>query len=96
MNDSGRAGNEIYKMRDASGRQGTVYVYEIIWSPSPEDVIDGYVAAKPLADFALSILYGKSSMLQRNVGGGDSFDQKVLTLRKWCQLQKSRQAQAQD
>lgn len=96
VQDPGSAGNELSKMRDASGRDGSVYVYEIIWSASPEDVIDSYVAAKPLADFALAILSGKSSMQQRSVGGGDSFDQKVLMLRKWCQLQKSRQAQAQD
>ena len=96
VNDSGRAGNELSKMRDASGRDGSVYVYEIVWSPSPEDVIDSYVAAKPLADLALAILSGKSSMQQRNAGGGDSFDQKVSMLRKWCQLQKSKQAQAQD
>lgn len=96
MKDSGSAGNELSKMRDASGRDGSVYVYEIIWSPSPEDVIDSYVAAKPLADFALSTLYGKNSMQQKNVGGGDSFDQKVLMLRKWCQLQRSRQARPQD
>lgn len=96
VNDSGRAGNELSKMRDASGRDGSVYIYEIIWSPSPEDVIDSYVAAKPLAEFALSTLYGKSSMQQRAPGSGDSFEQKVLMLRKWCQLQKSRQARTQD
>jgi hypothetical protein len=95
VNDPNSAGNELSKMREASGRDGSVYLYEIIWSPSPDDVIDSYVAAKPLANFALSILYGKSSMQQRSPGGGDSFDQKVLMLRKWCQLQKSR-PQAQD
>jgi hypothetical protein len=96
VNDSNRAGNELSKMRDASGRDGSVYVYQIIWSSSPDDIVDSYVAAKPLADFALSILYGRSSIQQRSGGGGNSFDQKVLMLRKWCQLQKSRQAQAHD
>jgi hypothetical protein len=96
VNDPGSAGNELSKMRDASGRDGSVYLYEIIWSPSPDDVIDSYVAARPLANFALSILYGKNSVQQRNAGDSNSFDQKVLMLRKWCQSQKSRQAQAQD
>jgi hypothetical protein len=97
VNDPNSAGNELSKMRDASGRDGSVYLYEIVWSPSPDDVIDSYVAARPLANFALSILSGKISVqqIQRSVGGGDSFDQKVLMLKKWCQLQKSR-PQAQD
>lgn len=95
LSDTGSAANELSKMRDASWRDGSVYIYQTVWSPDTGDVIDSYVPSKTLAEFALSTLSGKAGA-QQWLQPGDSFDQKVSMLTKWCQVQKSKQAQAQD
>ena len=76
-------------MRDANGRDGSVYIYEIVWSPKPEDVVDNYVPTKSLADFTLGVLSGQA---YQNQGGVplNSFEQKVAAIKRWCQSRKSK------
>ena len=89
LGDSKRAYDEMYNMREAKGRDGSVYIYEIVWSPRPEDVVDSYVPTESLGNFGMGLVSGKPYGPQQ-VGVPDSFEQKVLVLRRWCQSQKSR------
>ncbi len=89
LGDSKRAYDEMYNMREVKGRDGSVYIYEVVWSPRPEDVVDSYVPTEYLANFAIGLVYGNPSG-QRQAGVPDSFEQKVLAIRRWCQSQKSK------
>lgn len=89
LGDSKRAYDEMYNMREAKKRDGSVYIYEVVWSPRPEDVVDSYLPTEYLANFGLGVVYGNpSGQQQANVP--DSFEQKVLAIRRWCQSQKSK------
>jgi len=88
LGDSKRAYDEMYNMREAKGRDGSVYIYEVVWSPRPEDVVDSYVPTEYLGSFAMGLVSGNTSTQQ--VGVPNSFEQNVLAIRRWCQSQKSR------
>jgi hypothetical protein len=82
MNDPTNAGYELEKMNKASSLDGTVYLYEIIYSPNADDVIDGSFQTGALADYASSVF--KNSR--------QSFTQKVAALKQWCRSRSPEQA----
>ena len=79
MGETTSAYNELSKMRDASWRDGSVYVYEVVWSLRPEDVVNGNLSTVSLANFALGVLKDN-----------DAFDQTVLLIKGWCQGNKQK------
>lgn len=88
LGDSKRAYDEMYNMREVRGRDGSVYIYEVVWSPRPEDVVDSYLPTESLGNFGMGLVSGNNSVQQSGVPS--SFEQKVLVLRRWCQSQKSK------
>lgn len=89
LGDSKRAYDEMYNMREVRSRDGSVYIYEVVWSPRPEDVVDTYLPTESLGNFGMGLVRSNASSAQQ-VGVPDSFEQKVLVLRRWCQSQKSK------
>lgn len=89
LGDSGNAYNELSKMRDSASRDKSVYIYEVVWSPLSGDIIDGFFPTVALADVALGRTYYQTGQQQANAGG-DPFAQRVATIKRWCQSQKSR------
>ncbi len=79
MGDTTSAYNELSKMRDAAWRDGSVYVYEVVWSLRPEDVVNGNLSTLSLANFALGVLKDNYP-----------FDQTVSLIKEWCQGSKQR------
>ena len=79
MGDTTSAYNELSKMRDAEWRDQSVYVYEVVWSLRPEDVVNGSLSTSSLANFALGGLKHY-----------DSFDQTVSLIKGWCQGNKQK------
>jgi hypothetical protein len=82
-----RAYDELYNMREVKGRDGSVYIYEVVWSPRPEDVVDSYVPTEYLANFAMGLVHPSGP---EQAGVPKSFEQKILAIRRWCQSQKSK------
>lgn len=95
LHDPVNAFNELSKMRDASRVDGSAYVYQVVWSADPNDVVDAYLPTRSLAEYALSILYPGNTVQQgqstAQSGYGDPFASTVVLLRKWCQSLKSKQ-----
>ena len=69
--------DELSKLKRASEKDATVYLYQIVWSPQSQTVIDANLPTSKLADYALSI-----------VGSDYYFDKAVLLIQKWCQAQR--------
>jgi hypothetical protein len=82
LNDPTNAGYELDKMGKASSLDGTTYLYEVIYSPNADDIIDGSFQTRALADYAASLF--KNSR--------QSFPQKVAALKQWCRSQSQKQA----
>jgi hypothetical protein len=89
LGDNKRAYDEMYNMREVKSRDGSVYIYEVVWSPRPEDVVDSYLPTESLGNFGMGIVSGSPSGPYQT-GVPTSFEQKVLAIRRWCQSQKSR------
>ena len=70
--------NELSKMREAAEKDPAVYIYQIVWSSQPQDVIDANLPAVELAHYATKVInhYGRD------------FDKAVLLIQKWCQSQR--------
>ena len=84
-NEPGEALNELSKMRKAVEIDPTVYIYQIVWSPQSQDVIDASLPAAQLADYALKVVH------ENRKGKDFDFDRAVLMIQKWCQGQRVRQ-----
>ena len=54
----------------------SVYVYKVVWSSKPGDIVDRNVEAKQLATFT-----------RQTIEKGRDFDSVVLEIRRWCQRQ---------
>lgn len=61
-----------------STRDPSIYVYQIIWSPAPEDVVSSDFSAKDLAEYTRVIA-------QVHYRSGDRVESIVPLLKKWCQ-----------
>jgi hypothetical protein len=79
LRDQKGAANILDRMINAAGRDGQTYLYQVVWSANPADVVDGYLDARALADYTRSL-----------VNSGRPCEQIVPAIRKWCQSQKSR------
>ena len=73
-----KALEELSKMRDASSIDPKVYIYQVVWSPHPQTVVDAYLPTTRLADYTVSV-----------VGSKDYYFEKALVqIQKWCQGQR--------
>ena len=70
--------NELEKMKKAAEIDPGVYIYQIVWSPQSQDVIDSSLPAAKLADYALKVIHEN----------GKDFDRAVLLIQRWCQGQR--------
>ncbi|HKQ54172.1 MAG TPA: hypothetical protein VJT74_17475 [Pyrinomonadaceae bacterium] len=78
MGDTVNAGYELDKMSMAAALDDSVYLYQVVYSPNGDDVLDGSFPARRLADYT-------SSLVKE---GGRSFEQLVAALRDWCREQR--------
>ena len=69
-------------MGGAAGLDSSVYMYQVIYSQNPDDVIDNSFQTKSLAGYASSI-FGDSRQ---------SFTERVASLKQWCRSQNPKQA----
>jgi hypothetical protein len=60
---------------------GSIYIYQVIFSQSPADVLDGNYDTVALARYATSIQYQIKN-----------FDQQIAAIRDWCRQQNPKQA----
>lgn len=67
--------NELSKMKEAAAKDPSVYIYQIVWSSQSQDVIDSYLPAAQLADYATRVIKDN----------GEDFNKAVLLINKWCQ-----------
>lgn len=74
---------EVYlgKMYGSAAYDPTVYVYQVIWSPSSRTVVDTTVDARRLSQYANSLVYG---LRQQRIS---SFGEVVDRLQGWCSSQ---------
>lgn len=59
-----------------TNRDGQVYIYRVVWSPNPADVIDRNVDSTELAKFT-----------RDTISSGLSVDQVVSQVKQWCRKQ---------
>jgi hypothetical protein len=79
--DTRNAGYELNKIGGAARLDNSVYIYQVVYSQSPGDVLDGYFPSGPLASYT-------SSLLSQAQG----FDQQVAAIKNWCRQQNPKQA----
>lgn len=77
LGDTKNAEYELNKMGGAAGLDNSVYVYQVIYSQSPSDILDGYFQTGALKNFAASVIYSNQS-----------FDQKIEAIKNWCRQQQ--------
>ncbi len=77
LGDKGGAADMLGRMSNAAGRDPRAYIYQVVWSASPADVVDANIDARALADYTRAL-----------VNAGQSCEQIVPAVRKWCQSQK--------
>jgi hypothetical protein len=68
----------LLELKDKSGIDSAVYIYQVIWSANPKDVIDSHFDTARLAEFTYQ------------TSGVQPFDTFVRQLRLWCISQKSK------
>lgn len=89
--DSLKTEEYLGKMYGAAPSDEKVYIYQVVWSRSPKDVVDAFVDAKALAEFANSRVYNERA-LQLQKSQPPSFSYFVERIRQWCVSQKSSSA----
>lgn len=78
MGDTAGAKGLLTDMMRAAVRDPKTYIYQVVWSPDPSDVVDASVDARALADYTRGLL-------------GLSTDKLIFSIKQWCQTQRSRQ-----
>jgi hypothetical protein len=73
-----KAVDELSKMKDASGIDPTVYIYQVVWSSQSGSVIDAYLPATRLGDYTASLVMRKDY----------EFERALVQIQKWCQSQR--------
>jgi len=63
-------------LAEAVKEDGSVYVYKVVWSSKPGDIVDRNVGAAQLATYARQVIQK----------GGDT-DAIILDIKRWCQKQ---------
>lgn len=63
-------------LAEAVNDDESVYIYKVVWSSKPGDIVDRNVEAKQLATFT-----------RQTIEKGRDFDSVVLEIRRWCQRQ---------
>ena len=82
LDERSKALEELSKMKGASQIDPTVYIYQIVWSPQSQSVIDAYLPTARLADYTQSVVNSKDYY----------FDKALLLIQKWCQSQRGAKA----
>jgi hypothetical protein len=80
--DAVNAGYELNKMSGAASPDDSVYIYQVIYSQSSDDVLDGSFSASRLAAYTSALVNE----------GGRSFDQIAAAIRDWCREQRAKGA----
>jgi len=78
LGEPAKAVEELSKIKSASQTDPTVYLYQIVWSPQSQSVIDAYLPAARLADYTQSVVTNKDYY----------FERAVLLIQKWAQGQR--------
>jgi len=78
LGEPAKALEELSKLKDAAQVDPTVYIYQIVWSPQSQSVIDAYLPSARLADYTQSVVTSKDYY----------FDKALLLIQKWCQSQR--------
>lgn len=78
LGETAKAVEELSKIKSASQADPTVYLYQIVWSPQSQSVIDAYLPAARLADYSQSVVTNKDYY----------FERAVLLIQKWAQGQR--------
>lgn len=89
-NDPGPASDELRKMKEAARIDPGVYIYRIVWSAQPQDVIDASLPAAQLADYALNVVNEVANEARTQDKKYINFDKAVLLIQRWCQGQRVR------
>ncbi len=63
-------------LAEAVNDDQSVYVYKVVWSSKPGDIVDRNVGAAQLATFA-----------RQTIEKGGDFDSVIIEIRRWCQRQ---------
>lgn len=77
LNKKAEAQQQLHRMFESSANDPAVYIYQVVWSPNPNDVIDSHFDARRLAEYTFSI-------------SNSSFDEIVTLLKRWSKSQKSK------
>jgi hypothetical protein len=83
----GEAEQSLGKMYGAAPYDSQVYIYQVVWSPSSDDVIDARVDSRKLAEYTNSLVYdfrNSRQQMQRPL----SFAAIVTKVGQWCKQQK--------
>jgi hypothetical protein len=78
--DARNAGYELNKIGDASGVDNAIYIYQVVYSQSYDDVVDSSCNSKRLADYTSSLI--KDSR--------QSFKQTTAAIRDWCRRESGK------
>jgi hypothetical protein len=78
LGEPAKALEELSKLKGAAQVDPTVYIYQIVWSPQSQSVIDAYLPSARLADYTQSVVTSKDYY----------FDKALLLIQKWCQSQR--------
>lgn len=79
LGDARNAGFELNKLREAKALDDSVYIYQVIYSQSRNDVLDAFFPSGPLADYTSALL-----------SAGQPFDQQIAAIKNWCRQQVKR------
>ena len=82
LGEPAKALEELSKLKGAAQVDPTVYIYQIVWSPQSQSVIDAYLPSARLADYTQSVVTSKDYY----------FDKALLLIQKWCQSQRGAKA----
>ena len=78
LNEPAKALEELSKMKDAASIDSEVYIYQVVWSPESQSVVDATLPATRLADYTMSVVQSKDYY----------FEKALMQIQKWCQGQR--------
>ena len=78
VGDIDSAKGALWRIKEASVKDPTIYIHQVVWSPQSQTVVDAQLSASQLADYTLSLVQGKDYY----------FDKAVLQLQKWAQAHR--------
>jgi hypothetical protein len=72
-----KALEQLNKLRKLGNVDGTIYVYDVIWSPHSNDRVEGYYDQQMLVNITETLIKTKASL-----------PEVVQEIRKWCRSQR--------